>query len=112
MTKGVTIFDQGISGACVKVAEALPAVGPITVQCIMKDGIPHFTEINARLGGGIPLGIAAGVDSPRWLLASAAEIPVEIPPLGTYKTGLYMTRFDDSFFLTEEDYARSSSRRL
>jgi carbamoyl-phosphate synthase large subunit len=78
----------------------------------MKDDIPYFTEVNARFGGGLPLGIAAGVDSPRWLLALAAGLPIEIPPVGTYKTGLYMTRFDDSFFLTEEEYAHSSSRRL
>ena len=112
VTKGVTIYNRAIHDACVKIATALPAVGPITVQCMMKEGRPYFTEINARLGGGIPLGIAAGADSPRWLLASAAGLPIEIPSPGTYTAGLYMTRFDDSFFLTEEDYASTSSRRL
>jgi carbamoyl-phosphate synthase large subunit len=61
VAKGVTVCDPTITEACVKIAQALPAVGPITVQCMMKDGVPHFTEINARLGGGVPLGIAAGV---------------------------------------------------
>jgi len=103
VAKGKTIYDAQIISACVKIAEALPAVGPFTVQCIFKEGIPHFTEINARFGGGAPLGIRAGVDSPRWLLALAAGIPVEIPPLGEYQTNLYLTRFDDSFVLSEKD---------
>jgi carbamoyl-phosphate synthase large subunit len=109
VAKGVTIYHPGITAACVKIAQTLPAVGPITVQCIMKDGVPYFTEINARFGGGVPLGIAAGVDSPRWLLAKAAGLPVDIPPLGTYNTGLYLTRFDDSFFLSETDVEQMQS---
>lgn len=112
VAKGVTLYDPQITDACVKIAHALPAVGPITVQCMLKDGIPHFTEINARLGGGVPLGIAAGVDSPRWLLARAAGLPIEIPPLGSYRTGLYLTRFDESFFLSEDERARLASHHL
>ena len=68
VTVGKTVFDPAIAHACVRIAEMLPAVGPITVQCMMKrtpDGeAPAFTEINARLGGGVPLGISAGADSP------------------------------------------------
>lgn len=112
VAKGVTIHDPAIMEGCARIAAALPAVGPITVQCMMKEGAPHFTEINARLGGGVPLGIAAGVDTPRWLLAQAAGLPVEIPPLGAYQTGLYLTRFDDSFFITEEARERYASSRL
>jgi carbamoyl-phosphate synthase large subunit len=112
VAKGVTVYDQTIVEACVKIAHALPAVGPITVQCMLKNGVPYFTEINARLGGGVPLGIAAGVDSPRWLLARMARLPVEIPPLGTYQTGLYLTRFDESFFLTADEREQMASHRL
>lgn len=109
VAKGVTVYDQTIADACVKMARALPAVGPFTVQSMLKEGVHHFTEINARLGGGVPLGIAAGVDSPRWLLASAAGLPVVVPPLGSYRVGLYLTRFDESFFLDEADHARLAS---
>ena len=31
----------------------------------------HFTEINARFGGGVPLGIATAANSPAWVLAEA-----------------------------------------
>ena len=112
VAKGVTIHSPAITEACVKIAEALPARGPITVQCMMKDGEPHFTEINARLGGGAPLAIAAGADFPKWLLAKAAGIPVEIPPLGAYRAGLYLTRFDDAFYLSEADRATLASHTL
>lgn len=112
VAKGKTIYDLEIIQHCVTIASELKAIGPITVQCMLRDGQPYFTEINARFGGGAPLGIAAGVRSPHWLLALAAGGPVEIPPLGTYQTGLYLTRFDDSFFITEEEHARLASHRL
>ena len=112
VAKGVTVRDERILDACARIARALPGVGPITVQCLMRDDVPHFTEINARLGGGIPLGIAAGVDAPRLLLARTAGLPVEIPPLGSYRIGLYMTRFDDSFLLTEGDRAALVSQTI
>jgi carbamoyl-phosphate synthase large subunit len=102
VAKGKTVFHQSVLEDCTRIARMLPAVGPITIQCILKDDVPYYTEINARMGGGLPLGIAAGVDAPKWLLADLAGIALERPPLGTYQLGLHMTRFDDSFFLTEE----------
>jgi carbamoyl-phosphate synthase large subunit len=112
VAKGVTILDARIIDACVKIARQLGAIGPITVQCMMKENHPYFTEINARFGGGLPLGIEAGVDSPKWLLARLAGIPIEIPPLGTYRTGLYMTRYDESFFITESEREHIPRRHI
>jgi len=109
---GKTVFDPAIAEACVRIAEALPAVGPITVQCIVDRGVPTFTEINARLGGGAPCGVAAGADWPRWLLARLAGMPVEIPPLGSYQTGLYFSRCDESFYLSEAEVEQLASRRV
>ena len=51
VSKGVTLRDERITAACAVIGEALPAIGPVTVQCMMKDGIPHFTEINAGSPG-------------------------------------------------------------
>ncbi len=112
VAKGVTVYDPAVTRACIGIAEAMRAVGPITVQCMMKDGTPHFTEINARLGGGVPLGVAAGSDSPAWLLAKAAGLPIDIPPPGSYRQGLYITRFDDSFFLSEDERGKMAGNRL
>ncbi len=51
----------------------------------------------------MPLSIAAGVDAPRWLLAQVAGLDVQVPALGSYATGLYVTRFDDAFLLREAE---------
>jgi len=112
VAKGITIRDERIIAACQRVAEALPARGPITVQCMMRGETPCFTEINARLGGGAPLADAAGVDFATWLLAQAAGLDCALPPLGQYREGLYLTRSDTSLFLTQEQYDDIARRHL
>jgi carbamoyl-phosphate synthase large subunit len=112
VVKGVTIYDASLLDACVKIAMHLQTRGPITVQCMLNNGKPHFTEINARFGGGFPLGVAAGADSPRWLVARAAGLPITIPPLGCYQRDVYLSRFDDSFFLTEAEHEQMARHRV
>ncbi|MEM0488758.1 MAG: ATP-grasp domain-containing protein [Candidatus Bathyarchaeia archaeon] len=107
VTKGKTVYDPRIIQYCLTIAKGLKAIGPITVQCILREGEPYFTEINARFGGGVPLAFAAGVPIPKWFLSMAAGMPYEVPSLGTYKVGLYITRFDNSFFIEEEEICRS-----
>jgi carbamoyl-phosphate synthase large subunit len=101
--KGVTVWDAHIARSCRTIGAALVARGPITIQCLFRDGQPCFTEINGRFGGGLPLAIAAGLDFPRWYLAVFAGIPVALPEPGGYRQGLYLTRCDESFFLTGLD---------
>lgn len=103
VAKGVTVCNPEVVGHCVTIARALTAPGPITVQCILRDGHPLFTEVNARFGGGAPLGLAAGVPALEWLVALAAGMEVDPPPLGSYAMGRYLTRYDDSFVLDERD---------
>jgi carbamoyl-phosphate synthase large subunit len=112
VAKGVTVSEPAIMEHCVAIAKGLAAIGPITIQCLLRDGEPRFTEVNARFGGGVPLGIAAGVRTPHWLLSLAAGLPVEVPPLGSYQVGLFISRFDDSFLLTEAERAKVASSRL
>ncbi len=112
VTKGVTVNDPAVAEACLHIASELPVTGPITVQCMMKDGGAHFTEINGRMGGGIPLALAAGLRFPDWILARALDRDTEPSGDGTYREGMYMTRFDESFFLTDEDRDTIARRRL
>jgi len=112
VAKGVTIHNPEIIESCVRIAQGLKAIGPITVQCLLRDGSPYFTEVNPRFGGGLPLTIAAGVPVPQWLLAIASGRSVVIPPLGTYTPGLHLTRFDDSFFLSDEELASVERMRI
>jgi carbamoyl-phosphate synthase large subunit len=112
VAKGVTLHDAFIEAACRKIAQALPAVGPITVQCILKDKRPYLSEINARMGGGFPLGIKAGVDSPKLLLARIAGLPVDMTYTGDYVSGLHFTRYDDAFFLSQAEHEQIARRHL
>lgn len=112
VAKGVTVQDPRIIEACARISRALPACGPITVQCMMKDGTPFFTEINARMGGGLPLAIAAGVNAPLWLLARSAGLPCDIPPLGEFQEGLALSRFDDAVYLMPAAVEAMNGRRL
>lgn len=110
--KGVTLHDAEIDQACRRIAAALPAIGPITVQCMLKDGRPYFTEINARMGGGLPLAIAAGADIPLMLLARTAGLPLDVTLAGTYRDGCYVSRYDDAFFFTQDDPCATPRRHL
>ncbi len=112
VAKAVTVHDVFIESACRKIAEALPAVGPITVQCILKEARPYFTEINARIGGGFPLGIMAGADSAKLLLAQIAGLQIDTTHLDRYVSGLYFTRYDDTFSLSPADYDQITRRHL
>jgi carbamoyl-phosphate synthase large subunit len=110
--KGVTVREPALLEACAAMARALPAAGPITIQCLLQDGEPRFTEINARFAGGMPLAVAAGVPAPLWYLQEAAGMTVAAPPLGTYREGVYLTRYDESFFLEGRGDEPLASRRL
>lgn len=97
VVKGVTVKIQSVLKDCYTIARALPAVGPITAQCIMVKNLPYFIEINARLGGGIPLAIAAGVNVSDLIVGHLSGKTIET--ISDYQCGLQMTRFDDSFFI-------------
>jgi len=102
--KGVTVRDPALLETCAAMARDLAAIGPITIQCLLQAGRPLFTEINARFAGGMPLAVAAGVPAPLWYLQQAAGDKVAAPPLGAYREGVYLTRYDDSFFLEGDGY--------
>ncbi len=101
VVKSVTVKHPDIRSACERIARHLPARGPFTLQCLMKQGVPAFIEINARLGGGLPLAIAAGLDVPAILIALASGKPCQ-HLLREPEQGLFMTRCDESIFVRED----------
>ena len=101
VAKGRTIFDKNIIKNCEKIVKNLDIIGPITVQCIVEDNDAYFIEINARYGGGAPLGFAAGVKSPHWYLSIASGLELDFPPMGSYKKNLFLSRYDNSLFMDE-----------
>ena len=112
VSKGKTVFNKKVMDSCIKIASSLKAIGPVTVQCIIKDKTPYFIEINPRYGGGAPLGIAAGANSPAWYIKEHLGISFQVPVLGEYKRSLFMTRYDQTFFLNEEDVQRIKSNNI
>lgn len=98
--KAVTVRNAEMEAGCRVLAEAFGKAGPFTVQCICKEGVPVFTEINARMGGGLPLGFAAGMRGHVRLLREAAGLEVDAFDAGEVRSGLYMSRFDDAVFLS------------
>jgi carbamoyl-phosphate synthase large subunit len=101
--RAVTVKNEKIAQSCIVIAKNLQATGPITVQCMMNDGLAYFIEVNARMGGGIPLALAAGANFPLWFLSRGVGENAVAPVKGVYREGVYLTRFDESLFLTGEE---------
>jgi len=73
--------------------------GMITIQCFLTpDDEIVFIEINPRFGGGVPLSIRAGADSPRWLLELLLGREPRIDRNG-WTDGLFMLRYDEGIFV-------------
>lgn len=79
--------------------DPLGFVGPATVQAFVSGGETYFTEINLRYGGGVTLSIAAGADSPRWLVADLSGARPSVP--GEVRWNLGMSRYDSEFYYEE-----------
>ena len=99
--QGVTLdHDQGFEAWISEILDRcsdLGALGPLTLQAFRTPAGPVLSEINARFGGGFPLGLEAGADYPRWLLAMVDGETVD-PSLGDYEPGVFMTRYHVEHF--------------
>lgn len=98
VTRGVVHRDASLEALAMRLAEGMGCTGPVTLQ--FREPQPgHWVamELNARLGGGLPLTIAAGADWPRWVLELAAgrQPDCRVPLVD----GLQMSRHDASIFL-------------
>lgn len=63
-------MDKRIIEECRKLISEFQPCGPMTVQLIRENrtGDDYYIEINPRFGGGAPLSVKAGADSPEALL--------------------------------------------
>lgn len=99
--QGVTVeHDEGLEAWIQRLLElcgSLGAAGPLCLQAFLTDRGPVLSEINARFGGGFPLGQAAGGAYTSWLLDLMDGVPVP-SRLGEYESGLYMTRYHSEQF--------------
>jgi carbamoyl-phosphate synthase large subunit len=100
VTRSRTEKNSAIIEYSGKIAEALGSRGPITLQCLLSEGIPYFFEVNPRVGGGLPASIAAGANTPRMLIRMACGHRVR-PSVGRFRENHYMLRYDDAVYRTE-----------
>lgn len=68
MDKGMTVYNDAITGHIEKVFRKLRTYGPANIQCIEKDKNFYFIEINPRFSGGFPLSVIAGLNIPLLVL--------------------------------------------
>lgn len=100
ISKGKIVKDRELINEVKKVIEVLKPIGHITFQCMKaKDGI-KFIEINPRFGGGAPMSIKAGANSPlnlyRLLLNEKLTYNED------FNENILALRFDDSIFLNND----------
>jgi carbamoyl-phosphate synthase large subunit len=108
--RGRTVNDRRLLAVAEAACAAVRFVGPINIQCRMRGDQPVIFEINPRFSGGIPLTIQAGADFPAMLLRMAMGRTVA-PSIGAFRSDLWMTSFESSFFVDGETLGLSSLDR-
>jgi carbamoyl-phosphate synthase large subunit len=103
VSKSKIIKDLKIMHQTANLIEKLGAgPGIITVQLILtKDRKIKFIEINPRFGGGAPLGIKAGVNSPKWILEQLIGKKPRINFDG-FTDHLVMLRYDNEVWMKDD----------
>lgn len=101
ISKGLVVKDKELIDEVRKVIQKLKPIGHITLQCMKtKDGI-KFIEINPRFGGGVPISIKAGANSPLNLYKLLKGEKLQYNE--NYKDKMLALRFDEAIFLNEEE---------
>jgi carbamoyl-phosphate synthase large subunit len=101
ISKGKTERNWRIIDATVHLLQHLGTIGPTTVQCFVDGNRLQFTEVNPRVGGGLPLTIAAGADYPAQILRMALGEPLE-PCIGCFEDDFYMFRYEEAVYVPGE----------
>lgn len=110
VVQGVITLREDLVSAAQAAAIALGATGPVTVQFRVSPERLVAMEVNARMGGGLPLAIAAGADWPSMILDLCQKLAPCLPV--RLDDGLVMTRADRSFFITATALERLRRRTV
>lgn len=110
VSRGAVERDPALETLAKKAAEGFGCHGPVTVQFrAPAPGVFVAMELNARMGGGLPLSIAAGADWPGWILDL---VQGRAPNTGaSVQDKLTMTRYDSSLFLLDNAPYSAAERR-
>ena len=100
--KGIIDKDEHVINAVKELIKKLKPYGHITIQCIKsEDGKVNIIEINPRFGGGAPMSIDAGADSPKnlYMILMGKKLKYN----EDYKDKLYFSRFDDAIMIDQNE---------
>jgi carbamoyl-phosphate synthase large subunit len=98
--KGQTCFDDELIHWGRRISEILNIRGPANIQCmVFGDRISYF-EVNPRFSGSLPLTIAAGVNTPLWVLKLVCGAPS--PHVYLPFQSMVMTRYWSEVFYPGE----------
>ena len=100
IAKGIITKDREIINEVKKVIEKLKPIGHITVQCMKTSKGIEFIEINPRFGGGAPMSIKAGANSPKNLYKLL--LGEELEYTEDYEDKLLALRYDEAVFINSE----------
>lgn len=95
--KGLVKKDREIIEEIKKVISVLKPIGHITLQCMKTEKGIEFIEINPRFGGGAPISIKAGANSPKNLYKLLMGETLEYNE--DYEDNLLASRHDDAVFI-------------
>ena len=99
---GRTVSIPALDALLPLLAHSLPLVGPITIQAFFSEqNGPHLIEVNPRFGGGAALGIEAGLDTPRRLVALAQGDTASFLRPRPLHVGMTMLRYSQDVFIHE-----------
>lgn len=99
--KGQINLNKTIISDVTKMLKILKPIGHITIQGFLgKDNIFRYIEINPRFGGGAPMSISAGANTPKYLYQLLTNQKVEV---GKIKDKAIFARFDNSIMIEENN---------
>lgn len=100
ISKGLIIKDYDIIKDIKKLLKVFRAKGHITIQCIKNKSGIKYLEINPRFGGGAPMSIMAGADSPENLYKILRNEKLTYNE--EYENELLVLRYDEAVFISKD----------
>lgn len=97
ISKGLIIKDREIIEEIRRLLGILKPIGDITIQCLKTNEGIKFIEINPRFGGGAPMGIRVGANTPLniYKLLNGEKLYYN----EDYQDNILALRFDETIYL-------------
>lgn len=99
ISKGKIVKDRTIIDTIIELMNVLKPIGHITVQLIKTNTGIQFIEINPRFGGGAPMSIMSGADTPEYLYKLLLGETLKYNE--NYRQNIQFLRFDNSIGIDE-----------